>query len=474
MAENGSSNFSEALQQALISRKDWFEKGELNKLKENLRIFHTSFASLYNIYLKKKLINEDPYKQETKISELEVPETGVYQEGKRAEQLSIRLSNLDNQLDYLCNFFQLSIDYLNLERIKRIVGLVRYIDWTGFSPDSQNLMTKAVAEMTTQSKAGVDTLTLSIIGESLSKLSKTTSAVMAVLKDLNAYYRESYKLSVRQNITQSMSANEATLENIKKKMPSAMPGAHFYKELIDELIKEDYTPSGQDLRDTLLNNIIVREEKQKSVKQEVNFKSILLSGIQVIGGASNTLIEIGVKINENHSVMESHKKGIFYAIKELIRQITNAEPEDVIYNVEYLDNTKGVPVKEKINFHTFCDEMDKKAKILNSFVRGPAYQKLSNMTEEQIVGYLEKNINDVKNLHKVLGALDDYFKANASQEDRSKIKGIKPDLSALKNSYVKANQLRFEYNAQKEEEQQFKSLGISNVEHSVPPVPSGG
>jgi hypothetical protein len=328
-------------------------------------------------------------------------------------------------------------------------------------------MTKAVAEMTTQAKAGVDTLTLSIIGESLSRLGKTTTAIMGTLKDLNAYYRESYKLSVRQNITQSMSANEATSDNIKKKMPSAMPGAHFYKELIEEIIKEDYTSSGQDLRDTLLNTLMVREEKQKAAKQVINFKNILLSGIQVIGGASNSLIEIGAKIDENNSVLESHKKGFIYTLKELIRQITNADPEDVIYNVEYLDNTKGVPIKERVNFHLFRDEMDKKAKILNSFVRGPAYQKLSNMTEEQIIGYLEKNINDIQNLHKILGALDDYFKANASQEDRGKIKGIKPELSAMKNSYVKANQLRFEYNSQKEEEQQLRSLGVNSVESNV-------
>jgi hypothetical protein len=467
MAESGSQNFTDTLQQVLITRKDWLEKSELGKLKENLRTFHTSYASLYNIYLKKKLINEDPYKQETKISELEVPESGVYQEGKRAEQLSIRLSNLDNQLDYLVNFFQLSIEYLNMERIKRIVGLVRYIDWTGLSPDSQSLMTKAVAEMTVQAKAGVDTLTLSIIAESQSRLSKTTAAIMGTLKDLNTFYRESYKLSVRQKITQAMSSNEATPDNIKKKMPSAMPGSHFYKELIEEIIKEDYTPSGQDLRDTLLNSLMVKGEKQKAAKQAVNFKSILLSGIQVIGGASNSLIEIGAKIDENNSVMESHKKGFLFTIKELIRQITNAEPEDVIYNVEYIDNTKGVPVKERVNFHLLRDEMDKKAKILNSFIRGPAYQKLSNMTEEQIIGYLEKNINDIQNLHKILGALDDYFKANASPEDRSKIKGIKPELSAMKNSYVKANQLRFEYSAQKEEEQQLKSLGISAVESTA-------
>ena len=461
MAELDITGYINTLEQTLIARKDWLDRSELAKLKESLQTFHTSFASLYNIYLKKKLIDEDPYKQEAKISEIEVPDSSPFQEAKRIEQLSIRLSNYDNHLDFLVNFYQLNMDYLSIDRIKRIVGLIRYIDWTGFTPDSQSPMTKAVAEMTNHSKSGVDTLTLSIIGEGLNRLSKMTTAAMAILKDLNVYYREKYKLSVRQNITQSMSANDANLENIRKKMHTAMPGSPFYKELVEEILKEDYSPSGVDLRDTVLNTLKVAETKTKTVKPEVNYKKILLDGIQVIGGASVSLNEIIHKLDENQTVMESRKKGFLETLKEIIRQITNAEPEEVVYNVEYIDSTTGAPMKEKVSFYRFRDEIDKKAKILTSFVRGPAYNKLSGMTEEQIIGYLEKNIRDVQTYHKTLNALDEFFKTNVVPEDREKIKGIKPELSALKNTIIKANQLRHEYSAQKEEEDQLRRLGIN-------------
>ena len=468
------SEYISTIDQALIARKDWLERSELGKLKENLRTFQVSYASLYNIYLKKKLIDEDPYKQESKISELEIPETGSFNEAKRIEQLTIRLSNYDSQLDFLVNFYQLGVDFLNLDRIKRIVGLVRYIDWTSFSPDSQSVMTRAVADLTNQSKAGVDTLTLSIIGESLSRLSKTTAASMASLKELNLYYRESYKLTVRQSVTQSMSAGEATLENIRKKMSSAMQGKPFYKELIDEIIKEDYAGEGSDLRESILNTLKVKEEKSKAVKQAVDYKKILLDGIVVIGSASNTLNEIITKIIDNQVVLDSRKKGFFEAIKELIRQITNAEPEEIVYNIEKMDDTKGVPVKEKLYFRQFISDLEKKIKILTSFCRGPAYNKLSAMSEEQVISYLERNIKEIQAFHKTLSAIDDFFKANVTAEDRDKIKGIKPDLSALKNSYVKANQLRYDYSAQKEEEEQMKSLGIApaNAPSQVPsPAP---
>jgi len=479
MAENDITGYVANLGQVLDARKDWLDRESLVTLKEELRVFQSSFASLYNIYLKKKSIDEDPYKHETKISELEVPESTPFQDAKRIEQLSIRLSNYDSQLDFLVNFYQLGIDFLNLDRIKRIVGLVRYIDWVGFSPDSQFQMTKAVAEMTNHSKVGVDTLTLSIIGESLSKLNKKTASSMGILKDLNIYYRERYKLNIRQSVSQNMSASEATPENIRKKMPSVLPGVPFYKELIEEIIKEDYVSGGVDLRDAILNTLMVKEEKPKAQKAAVDYKQILLDGIQVIGGASNSFTEIATKLRENQTVMESRKKGFFEAIKELIRQITNAEPEEVVYNVEKMDETKGVPIKEKISFHRFMDEMDKKTRILSSFMRGPAYTKLSAMTEEQIIGYLERNIKDVQTFHKTLTALDEFFKANVVQEDRDKIKGIKPELSALKNTYVKANQMRFEYSAQKEAEEQMKRLGVNPITAAIaeaaPPAsaPSG-
>jgi hypothetical protein len=244
-------------------------------------------------------------------------------------------------------------------------------------------------------------------------------------------------------------------------MPQAMPGSPFYKDLIDEILKEDYSSSGPDLRDALLNSLKITETRQKSAKPAINYKNVLLEGIVVIGGASNMLNEICSKLNENQTVMDSRKKSFMEKLRELIRQITNAEPEEVVYNIEYLDSTKGISVREKIGFHKFMDDLSKKTRFLNSFVRGPAYNKLNAMTEEQIIGHLDKNINEVQALHKTLGALDDFFKTNVVPGDREKIKGIKPELSALKNTFVKANQIRYDYSAQKEEEEQMKRLGLN-------------
>jgi hypothetical protein len=255
-------------------------------------------------------------------------------------------------------------------------------------------------------------------------------------------------------------------------MPAVLPGKPFYKELIEEIIKEDYSQNGAELKEAILNTLKVKDEKPKTAKPAINLKNILLDGIQVAGSASSTLSEIMAKFDENHTVMENHKKTFLEKLKELIRQITNAEPEEVIYNVDCMDQTKGIPVKEKINFHQFKDDMEKKIRVLSSFVRGPAYAKISVMSEEQIIGYLEKYIKDLQSFHRLLTAMDDFFKTNVDAADREKIKGIKPELTALKNSYVKANQLRHEYSAQKEEAEQMKLLGVSPAAQAAAPIHS--
>ncbi|MDR1586683.1 MAG: hypothetical protein LBS57_04425 [Treponema sp.] len=448
-----------SLSEALQLRRDWLEKEDLVKLKEDLRVFQSSFSSLYTIYLKKGLINEDPYKQEAKIGELEIPDTGAFNEAERLDQLSIRLSNYDNQMDFLVNFYQFSVDFLNLERIKRILGLVRYVDWIHLTPDSISPITKVVAEITIQSKIGIDQIGLSVISESLGKLSGSTASVINSLKRLSAYYRENYKLEVRKAVTGNLSPPEANIANIKKKFAAAMPGKPFYQEFIEEIIKEDYSGRGPALKENILKSLHVAEEKPQVVKQKTSFKTILLDGLQVVSSVTSSLGEISAKIDSNETLLANRKKGFWEKVRLVFQQMMNKEPDEVIYELEYMDATKGIPVKEKLNFHRFRSEMEKKSRNLASMGTYGA-SKPESMSEEQLITILERAIRDVQSLHHTLTALDEYFKLEAPRESRGKIKGIKPELAAIKNAIIRSNQLRHEYSAQEEEEEQMRRLGI--------------
>jgi hypothetical protein len=172
--------------------------------------------------------------------------------------------------------------------------------------------------------------------------------------------------------------------------------------------------------------------------------------------------EISTKIDENEILLANQKKNFWEKVHLLLQQMMNKEPDEVIYDLEYIDATKGVPVKENLNFHRFRAEMDKKIRNLTSMgLHGSAAARLEAMSEEQLVVFLERALRDVQSLHRTLNALDEYFKLEAPREDRNKVKGIRPELAAIKNAIIRSNQLRHEYSAQEEEEEQMRRLGIN-------------
>jgi hypothetical protein len=451
------SEYQKVLDQALNAYAAWLEKSEFPKFKEEFRTFHNAFVALYKMLIQKKLINEDPYKQEAKIGEIRVPKAITY-EGDRMDQLTMNLSAYDNQLDFLVNFFQFSIDFLNLDNIKRILGLVRYIDWTHFTSDTHGSTTKVLVDLIGQIRGGADPLTINVISESLGKLNKTTGLIMGYLKIATTFNRESYKLELRQTITGTM--NDATVEAIKKKFSSAMSGKPFYPDLAEELIKEDYSSGGEQLRNAVLNQLAVPEEKPKAVKKAVDFKLTLVDGIVVISSVSVALQDIIPRMDDNHLLFQNRKLSFGEKLKDIFRQMFNKEPEPVIYEIEYIDPVKGVTIKEKVNFNIFRADLDKRLRTFSSFgVRNMS--RLSEMDEKQLSSILERAVRDAQSLHKTLTGLDEFFKAEAPQENRDKVKGIKPELGTIKNAIIKANQKRHEYSAQLEEEEQLKRLGVN-------------
>jgi hypothetical protein len=457
--------YYQKVRDALGERQQWLEKSELPKLKEDFRGFHTAFYSIYSLFLKRRIINEDPYKQDVKVADIEVPEAGPFPETDKVAQLSIRLAQYDNQLDFLINFYQISLETFTIEKIKRILGLVKYIDWTHLVIDSNvTANTKAMIEMLSQAKKEADPLSMNIINEALNNLYRTTGAIMGYLKEVADYNREAYKMELREKMTGGMQPTGIPpMAQIKKKFGAVMVGKPFYPDLVNEVIQEDYSGEGEKLRELVLKKLAVPDTKAKIAKPQVSFKAILIEGLFAIGGAGSTLAEIAPKVAENAEVLENRRKNFWGKVKKLLQQMLNREPEPTIYEVEYVDSARSVKVREKVNLGTLKSNMDQKIRTLQSISsRGGSLAKLEGIEEAQLLGILERNIRDIQSLHKTLSALDDFFKAAVDKEDRDKVKGIKPELGSMKNAIINANHKRYDYSAQKEEEEQFKRLGIGS------------
>lgn len=457
-------DYIKVLTEAINMRRDWLEKSELPSLKDNVRIFQSSYTALYNAFLKKGLINEDPYKQEAKLGEIQSPPTDAFPENEKMEKISIRFADFDNQLDFLVNFYQFSTDFLNLDRIKRILSLIKFIDWMHLHSDSSSINTRYAALFVNQMKIGLDPLSLSIVNESQSNLQRMSTSIVSYLKILTDFNKETYKLDVRTAITSQLpEVSVPTTELIKKKFPQSLPGKPFYPDLVEDVIKEDYSSAGPKLREAVLKSLKVEAKTAKKESESVSFKHILIDGIQSLGSVANILVEVGLKLDENENLLAHKKLTLGQKIKRLINAILNKEPEAIIYDLQYIDQATGNPTRDRVNFNELRASIDRRVKNLSQIgaSRGSAAAKLEVLEETKLIAFLELNIRDLQSLHKTLTALDEYFKANVDKDDRPRVKGIKPELSTIKNAFIRANQKRYDYNAQKEESEQFKKMGIT-------------
>jgi hypothetical protein len=458
-------DFLPELKEALDLRGDYLARTALPELKESFRAFQREVSALYLLLAKKGYIIEDPYKNEPKTDDLKLPPSGNFTDMNKRDQLGLRLSMLDNELDYLVNFHEFSIENFHQEKIKVMVGLVKYVDWARLGSAAANVTTQAVSEAVTGIRQGPnDPIAYKMLADSLAVLSNCTRTVMAALKSLSDFNREQYKYDIRVKITNSMSAAEATLPNIKKKFAGIKANIPFYPDLVEEIIQEDYSKDSKLLRESILQRLATAEENHEPKKAHiVSFKPMLIEGLNMIGAAGTNLSEIIEKINENHYLLENQNNGIWAKIKKLVASVTNSDADTIVYELEYNDLAKGSMVHEKLNYKSFCESVEKKITILGAIAaRGSAAKKLESMSEEQLIELLNRNIKDLLNFHKTLGALDEYFKSAAGKANRSKIKGIKPELSTLKNTVTKASDRLKDYNVQKEEEAQFKKLGVSS------------
>jgi len=305
-------------------------------------------------------------------------------------------------------------------------------------------------------------------------LDKTSRNAFRILKNLSDYKREEYKGGLRTRVIDLLHIDPAaafaqrddTLRSIKRKFNEIMGDRPFYAELVDEILKEDYAAEGQRLRDEILQKLRVEDKKPKTAKQEVSFKSTLMDGLRALGMLNMSIDDAMHKLEDNSLALESTKNSFLDKLRRFMRKVFNREPEAVVYEVEMLDPISGIAKSEKVDFTAFKADVDRKSRLLAAFNNrsSTAIKKLEAATEDQVQTTLAKHLEELQTIHKTMAALDAFFKTSAPEEIRTRVKGIKPELSGIKNGIVKANQKRHEYVAQKEELEQMKRLGIRGDE----------
>lgn len=474
-ADNGcmeiDNTFSGQIVKAVTDRSQWYDNHEMDNIIEQYRVLHTCVRSLFEALVKKSVIQNDPYKLDKKISDVTPMDDEPFGDNERNLKIGMRFSDYETMLDYICNYYKFSISHMTISEIKKLVATTNSFQWTSFNVNNQKVNTRGLATLIFDLRQNTDPMTASMITDSLSKASKAVTNIMNMLKALTEFQREVYKASIRREVFahpafKAENAQDAAseLKQIKSLFTQVMGKTPFYNDLIDEIISEDHAPNKAALQKELLSKMQITASTSEKKEKKVDTKELILEAVKVLGGIPGQLESALSKINDNHDVLASEKNTFKDKIVRLLKKTFGVKEKDVVYSIVIVDAINDVSKRENIHFESFKTEVENRIRRFAAVsTKGtPAFGKLSGMTEDKILEFLSQQISEANHLVAQLNAFDEYFKTNCAQSNKSKIKGLKMEVTAIKNTVAKTNQRRAEYVAFIEEQAQMKKLGISD------------
>ncbi len=466
--------YTEQLAEALEKRREYLTDKVLPQLKEAFRTFHTTYQGLFNILQRKGLVEEDPYKSDQKVAEVQPPSDDPFMDSERDHEMSVRLSAFDNQLDYLTNYFEFSLDHIDLRRVKNLVGLANYIKWNNLSEASPKYTTRTVAEFAGKLRAEADPLSVNLLKDSVEQLTRTQQTILKLMKQIAEFKREEYKLYLREEVIPEAGLNprnayenkEPSLRAVKKAYGARNAESPFFPELAAEVVDEDYGPDGATLREQVLSSLEVKDQKQKKQSNRDELRPMLMDGIRAMAGVSRNLEQTMEKITENVVALENRRKSFGERFREWIDRLVNRERPTRVFDVEYLDESTSTAHTERIDFDSFRESILKKARLYGALLNkmSNASRKLENASEDQLFAFLQKHLEELLVAHRQLESLDTHIRSETPRDQRNSLQGINTELAALKETISRANKKKHSYVAKKEEQEQFKKLGIKEQE----------
>lgn len=470
MSDNA--EFETTLQVMLNKKQDWFNNTFLQEMLQQYRLVHTCVRNLYDVLVKKSLINQDPYRLDKRISDITVPDTSVFPESDNATQLGSRFSDYETMLDYICTYFRFTVDNITIPTTKKLFDFNASFDWKNLSPNCTQSNTRALATVLNQAKINTPSVLVSMINDCCVKSSEAITTINSMLNELVVFEKELYKGQIRSDLFNHPEFNrqkasesaEAELSEIKRLYTKVMGKRAFYNDLISEIISEDHNPDKDKLRANILKRLEIKGAVQEKKKKEApDPKAMLIEAVCSLGSMAPTLQQIIPKLQNNFDLLFAPKKGFMTFLRVILKQLFKLKDKERICEVPVKDAKTGTETKRKIVVSDLLTDINQRVRIYNGIGnRGVEFEKIKGSTEEAILSFMNKQISDIQSIFTTVNALDSYFKSAIEITERPKIKGMQIELSALRNSIINANKKRGEYISYKEESIQMRKLGITD------------
>lgn len=463
--------FTSQLETALMAKQGWFNTDRLQYMLEQFRLLYTCVRNLNEVLVKRSLINPDPYKLETRISDIGPIESSPFTENEDPIILGKRFSDYEMMLDFICTYFRFSVENITLQRIKNLMEFIEVFDWQNLSSNHAKSNTRALATALTKARTNAPSVTISLINDSQEKCAKCCRVIDGCLRELADFQKEMYKGNIRKDIfehpdfdkAKAFSSPDAEMAEIKRLYAKSTGKKTFYTDLVQEIIDEDQGPQKEFLRQKLLDKLQIRIQEAHKETKTVNSHELLMSAVFSLGVLSSILGQLSVKLSDNFDLLFSVKKSLFKKFLEALRQALGIKEKERICTIVVTDHKSGSKSQQTINVNTFLAQISKLAHVYAGIAsKGNEYNKINAAKEDDALIFLNRQIQENQKLFTTIDALDEHFKSHVEVLQRPKVKGLKIDLSSYRNAIISVNKKRGEYVSAVEEIEQMRKLGINS------------
>jgi len=369
------------------------------------------------------------------------------------------------------NSYEFTLESLAPKRLKTIVALVKYIDFRQLAVSSPNPTAAGLATLLERITHGSDSVASGIVADSVAQLGSMTKVILRLLADIVSYQRERYKLRVREAVAsepeteRELSADEAGLDRLRR-LSEGQDGLPFSRDLAAQVLEEDYGANPEEsraLRREALARLAVREAKEQPVDHAAAHRSMLMDALKSLAAAETYLKSVLGKLESNAKMLESKREGLMERLRRVFSRAAGAKERERIVEVEYLDEASATTRTAKISLSEVSDSLRSMARLFSALGNrmSNTYRRVESAAEDQLYGFLNKQVSLLMDLHKKLGGLGTYFRSEVPREKRANVLSLTEDLAALRAVLIRVNKQKHEYVSRKEEEEQFRRLGIS-------------
>ena len=192
-------NYINKLEIALTRKQEWFNTERLQEMLNHYRMHYTCIKNLNDLFIKKSLIEKDPYKLDRRISDIVPTDTSAFNDSDTPHVLGARLSDYEMMLDFICTYYRFSVENITVSRIKTMLELNKTFDWENLSVNSASMNTKALASVVQSARTNAPAVLMSAINDSLEKSAQSISQINRLLAELIDFQRELYKGRLRKD-----------------------------------------------------------------------------------------------------------------------------------------------------------------------------------------------------------------------------------------------------------------------------------